>query len=335
MKRRTLLASALVSLAMMLPQGASAEIKERTLRFAFVNKEGHPQEQGAAKFKELVEAASGGKIKVVLFPGGQLGGDVQMISALQGGNIVDMTVMNAGILANINPEFGLFDLPFMFDSGEQADKVVDGAFGAKMNGLIEDKGLHALGYFELGFRNVTNSARPVAKVEDLAGLKLRVVQAPIYIDLFTALGVNPTPMPFAEVYNALEQKVVDGQENPVSVIESAKLYEVQKYLTFTRHTYNPQIVLIGKIVWDSMDQDEKDLIQKAMDEAKVYQRQVSRDQEAKGKEALIAGGMELTELAPEEVEKLRAAVAPVVAAFTKDLDPALVKEFTDAVAAAR
>ncbi len=99
-----------------------------------------------------------------------------------------------------------------------------------------------LGYFELGFRNVTNSARPVATVEDLAGLKLRVVQAPIYIDLFTALGVNPTPMPFAEVYNALEQKVVDGQENPVSVINSAKLFEVQKYLTFTRHTYNSQIV---------------------------------------------------------------------------------------------
>lgn len=335
MKRRTLLASALVSLAMMLPQGASAEIKERTLRFAFVNNVDHPQELGARKFKELVEAASGGKVKVTLFPGGQLGGDVQMISALQGGNIVDMTVMNAGILANMNPEFGLFDLPFMFDSGAQADKVVDGPFGAKMNAMIEDKGLHALGYFELGFRNVTNSARPVVKAEDLAGLKLRVVQAPIYIDLFTALGANPTPMPFAEVYNALEQKVVDGQENPVSVINSAKLYEVQKYLTFTRHTYNPQIVLIGKTVWDAMDQDEKDLIQKALDEAKLYQRQVSRDQEAAGKEALIAGGMELTELAPEEVEKLRAAVTPVVETFTKDLDPALVKEFTDAVVAAR
>lgn len=335
MKRRTLLASALMSLAMMLPQGAAAEIKDRTLRFAFVNNVGHPQEMGAAKFKELVEAASGGKIKVVLFPGGQLGGDVQMISALQGGNIVDMTVMNAGILANMNPEFGLFDLPFMFDSGEQADKVVDGPFGAKMNALIEDKGLHALGYFELGFRNVTNSARPVATVEDLAGLKLRVVQAPIYIDLFTALGVNPTPMPFAEVYNALEQKVVDGQENPVSVINSAKLFEVQKYLTFTRHTYNSQIVMIGKTVWDSMDDEEKALIQKALDEAKVYQRQVSRDQEAAGKEALVAGGMELTELAPEEVEKLRAAVAPVIVTFTKDLDPALVKEFMDTVTAAR
>lgn len=335
MNRRTLLASALTALTLMLPQGASAEIKDRTLRFAFVNKEGHPQELGAAKFKELVETASGGKIKVTLFAGGQLGGDVQMISALQGGNIVDMTVMNAGILANINPEFGLFDLPFMFDSGEQADKVVDGAFGTKMNTLIEDKGLHSLGYFELGFRNVTNSVKPITSVEDLAGMKLRVVQAPIYIDLFTALGANPTPMPFAEVYNALEQKVVDGQENPVSTINSAKLFEVQKYLTFTRHTYNPQIVLIGKTVWDTMDAEEQTLIQKALDEAKVYQRQVSRDQEAAGKEALIAGGMELTELAPAEVEKLRAAVAPVVTTFTKDLDPALVKEFTDAVTAAR
>jgi TRAP-type transport system periplasmic protein len=335
MKRRSLIASMLLACTMLMPQFADAEIKERTLRFAFVNKEGHPQEQGAKKFGELVTERSGGKIKVQMFPGGQLGGDLQVVSALQGGNIVDMTVLNAGILAGINKEFGLFDLPFVFDSGKLADTVVDGPVGQKIGGLVEDKGLHSLGYFELGFRNVTNSARPIKTVDDLKGLKLRVVQAPIYIDLFTALGVNPVPMPFAEVYNALEQKVVDGQENPVSVINSAKLFEVQKNLTFTRHTYNPQIVLISKKSWDGMDADEQKLIQDAMNDAKVFQRQVSRDSEAAGIEALKAGGMELIELAPEEVTKLRELVKPVVAKFTSEIDPAVVKEFMDAVEAAR
>jgi tripartite ATP-independent transporter DctP family solute receptor len=335
MKHLGAFAGSLLACTVLLFGVAQAEIKDRTLRFAFVNNVGHPQEQGAKKFADLVAERSGGKIKVALFPGGQLGGDLQVVSALQGGNVVDLTVLNAGLLAGIDKAFGLYDLPFLFDSGKVADAVVDGPVGTKLNRLIEDKGLHALGYFELGFRNVTNSAHPVKTVADLKGLRLRVVQAPIYIDLFTALGVNPQPMPFGEVYNALEQKVVDGEENPVSVIKSAKFFEVQKYLTFTRHTYNPQIVLISKKTWDGLDPEEQKLIQDALDEAKVFQRKVSRDSEAQGIADLTAAGMELTELAPEEVAKLRETVKPVIAKFTSEIDPAIVREFMAAVEAAR
>jgi tripartite ATP-independent transporter DctP family solute receptor len=222
MKRLSLIvASALLGGAILLPAVASAEIKERTLRFAFQNSEEHPQGQGAKKFAELVEQKSGGKIKVRLFGGGQLGGDLQTVSSLQGGTL-DMTVLNAGLLVGQVKEFGLFDLPFLFESGKQADAVVDGPFGKKLAETLPAKNLVSLGYWELGFRNVTNSRRPITKLEDIAGLKIRVVQAPTYIDLFNTLGANAVPLPFPEVYTALETKAIDGQENPVSVILTSK-----------------------------------------------------------------------------------------------------------------
>ena len=293
-----MLASVLLSSVFLLPGSANAEIKERTIRFAFQNAQEHPQGQGAKKFADLVEQKSGGKIKVRLFPSGQLGGDLQTVSSLQGGTL-DMTVLNAGLLSSQVKEFGLFDLPFLFDSGKQADAVVDGPFGQKLAESLAPKNLVGLGYWDLGFRNLTNSRRPVAKLEDIQGLKIRVLQSPLYIDLFNTLGANAVPLPFPELYTALEQKTVDGQENPATVIQTSKFAEVQKHLTFTRHIYNPQIVIFSKRVWDRYDPEEKKLIEGAAAEAKVYQRQVSRDAEAKAIEQLKAQGMQLTELSPD------------------------------------
>ena len=152
--------SALLSSVFLLPGSANAEIKERTIRFAFQNAQEHPQGQGAKKFAELVEQKSGGKIKVRLFPSGQLGGDLQTVSSIQGGTL-DMTVLNAGLLVGQVKEFGLFDLPFLFDSAKQADAVVDGPFGQKLSATLVPKNLVGLGYWDLGFRNLTNSRRPV------------------------------------------------------------------------------------------------------------------------------------------------------------------------------
>ncbi|HVL43362.1 MAG TPA: DctP family TRAP transporter solute-binding subunit, partial [Acidovorax sp.] len=241
---KTLLATALIA-ASLLP---AAHAQERTIKFAFQNQKDHPQAQGAQKFADLVAAKTNGRIAVKLFPGGTLGGDLQTVSALQGGT-VEMTVLNAGILSAQAKEFGIYDFPFLFATPQEADAVTDGPFGKKLLDKLSAKNLVGLGYWELGFRNLTNSKRPITKAEDIAGLKIRVIQSPIYIDLFNALGANAVPMPFPELYTAMEQKAVDGQENPFSTILSSKFAEVQKYLTVTRHMYNPQAVIVSKKFW--------------------------------------------------------------------------------------
>lgn len=305
-----------ISLATLLPLTAASaqEIKERSIKFSFLNAKDHPQGQGAQKFADLVAAKSGNKIKVKLFPSATLGGDLQTLSALQGGT-VEMTVMNAGLLNGLVKDFGALDLPFMFNNPTEADAIVDGSFGKKLFDKLQDKGLVGLGYWDLGFRNVTNSKRPIMKAEDLQGLKIRVVQSPIYIELFNALGANATPMPFAEVYTALEQKAIDGQENPLTVIQSSKLNEVQKYGTLTRHTYNTQTVLMSKKFWDQLSEQEKKIINESAAEAQTFQRKLSRDQEAKALEALKKEGMQINELPPAELAKLREKAKPVVAKF--------------------
>ena len=271
-----------------------ADIKETTLRFAFQSIKEHPIGMGAQKFADLVSQKSGGKITVKLFPNGTLGGDVQTVSALQGGTI-DMTALSSGILSGQVKEFVIFDLPFLFNNGREADAVVDGPIGKRLGERLTEKGLVALGYWELGFRNLTNSKHPVAKLEDFQGLKIRVIQSPIYIDLFNALGANAVPMPFPEVYQALEQKVVDGQENPLKSIELSKFYEVQKYLSITRHIYSPLSILISKKTWDRLSKDEQKVIQDAATESLDYQRKVARGEDEKSLD-LLKKSMTVSEL---------------------------------------
>ncbi|HEX2138019.1 MAG TPA: DctP family TRAP transporter solute-binding subunit, partial [Microvirga sp.] len=226
---KVILATLLVGSAVLLSREANAQISDRTLRWAQQNSLEHPQGQGAKKFAELVEQKSGGKIKIRIFPSGQLGGDLQNVSALQGGTL-DLMVMNAGLLVGVVKDFAVVDLPFLFNTPEEADAVVDGPVGKKLFDKLPEKNLVGLGYFELGFRNVTNSKRPITKLEDFQGLRLRVLQSPLFVELFNTLGANTVPLPFPELYTALEQKVVDGQENPVTVILDSKFQEVQKFL---------------------------------------------------------------------------------------------------------
>jgi len=306
--RRAALAAAL-ALAM---GGAFAQdIKERTIKFATQNPKGHPIVMGMEKFGEVVKAKSGGKIKVNLFPGGVLGGDAPNISALQGGTL-EMVVMNSGILASQVKEFAVFDFPFMFATPQEADAVVDGPFGKMLLAKLDAKGIHGLAYWELGFRNITNGKRPINKVEDIAGLKLRVIPNAINIDWVTALGGNPTPMAFPEVYAAMEQKAIDGHENPFSVIAANKFYEVQKHLAVTNHQYNPQTVIVSKKLWDSMSNDEKKIFGEAADEASAYQRKISREQAVAALDSLKKNGMQVTEFNAAEMTKFRDKMKPVI-----------------------
>ncbi|MGH6762675.1 MAG: TRAP transporter substrate-binding protein [Phyllobacterium sp.] len=313
---------------------AAAEIREHELKFAAANNKGHPQVTGMEKFAELVNEKSGGKIAVKLFPGGVLGGDVQTVSALQGG-VVEMMVLNAGILASNAKQFGAVDLPFLFNSGEEADKVMDGPFGKSLNDLLPDTGLVGLAYWELGFRNLTNNRHPVASLEDIKGLKIRTIQSPIPLELFNSLGANAVPLPYTELYTALETGTVDGQENPAANILNAKFYEVQKYMTVTRHQYNPQIVIVSKKFWDGLNDEEKAVLQSAATEARDYQRKVSREADAKAIDEIKATGMEVIELSPEETQKLRDAVKPLIEKFSVEIGPETVEQLFKELAAAR
>jgi tripartite ATP-independent transporter DctP family solute receptor len=297
--------------AIFLATAVHAQVQERTVKFATQNPKGHPIVSGMEKFAEIVTAKSGGKIKITLFPGGVLGGDAPNVSALQGGTL-DMVSLNAGILASQQKEFAIFDFPFMFATPQEADAVVDGPFGKMLLAKLDDKGIHGLGYWELGFRNITNSKRPIVKVEDIAGLKLRVIPNAINVDWVSALSANPTPMAFPEVYAAMEQKAIDGHENPFTVINANKLYEVQKYLAITNHQYNPQAVIVSKKLWDTLSNDEKKIFSDAMVEAAKYERQVSREQATVALESLKKNGMQVTEFNAGEMAKFRDKMKPVI-----------------------
>jgi tripartite ATP-independent transporter DctP family solute receptor len=331
---KTLLAGACVTGLLLGSVAAqAAEIRERTLRFAFQNVKEHPQGQGAQKFADLLAESSGGKIKVRLFPGGTLGGDVQTVSALQGGTL-DITVLNSGILAAQAPDFAMLDFPFLFNDVKEAHAVMDGPVGQKLAAQLDSKGLVGLGYWDLGFRNVTNSKRAITRLEDMQGLKIRVIQSPIYLETFSALGANPVPMAFPEVYTGLEQHTIDGQENPFTVIEGSKFFEVQKYLSVTGHIFNPQSLIISQKTWNRLNDDEKALIRDAAAKAQVFQREVTAAGMDKAR-ATLEAHIAVNDISPAEKDRFRERVQPVIDKFSKQLDAGLVKQMYDEIAKVR
>ena len=201
-----------------------------------------------------------------------------------------------------------------------------GPIGKSLLAKLEDKGIVGLAYWELGFRNMTNSKRAINKVEDLSGLKIRVIPNPINLDWVKALDANPTPMAFPEVYAALESKALDGQENPLNTILANKFAEVQKHLTLTNHVYNPQSLIVSKKFWDTLSNDEKKIFSDAAIEAGKYQRQAARDAAGTTLDALKKAGMQVTELSPAETAKLREKMKPVIAKYSSGVGDATVTE---------
>jgi TRAP-type transport system periplasmic protein len=302
-----------------------AAAQERTIKFATQNPAGHPIVLGMQKFADIVQAKSGGKMKVNLFPSGQLGSDQANVSALQGGTL-EMVSLNTGILASLAKELTIVDFPFLFANTKEADAVMDGPVGKKLHAKLEDKGVVGLAFFELGFRNITNSKRPLNKVEDIEGLKLRVIPNPINVDWVKALGANPTPMPFPEVYGGLEAKAIDGQENPLTVIAANKFWEVQKNVAITNHQYNPQSVIFSKKIWDTLSAPEKKILEEAAQEAAKFQREQSRAQTTAALDTLKKNGMAVTEFSAAETAKFRDKVKPVIAKHGETVGAATVAE---------
>jgi tripartite ATP-independent transporter DctP family solute receptor len=234
-------------------------------------------------------------------------------------------------LVGIVKEFGLVDFPFVVSNFKQADAMLDGPLGKQLTAKLPEKGLVALAFWDLGFRNVTNSKRPIAKSEDLDGIKLRVIPNPVFLDTFKTFKANPLPLPFAELYNALESKAVDGQENPFSVILSNKFYEVQKYLSVTNHVYAANIILISKKFWDKLSPVEQKLLQDAATEARDYQRVASREAAGKAIGELKAKGMLVNEVPAAELAKMRAEIKLVIDKYSAAYDPAVVSTFRSEV----
>ncbi|MFO1324378.1 MAG: TRAP transporter substrate-binding protein [Burkholderiales bacterium] len=289
---------------------AYAQFADRTIRVSNGVNQEHPVGNGVAKMTACLADKSGGKMKMQAFWGGALGGDLQATQALRSGT-QEMVVTSTSPLIGILPDLGVFDLPFLFANEKEADAILDGEFGKYISDKMPSVGLVNLAYWENGFRNLTNSKKPVARVEDFNGLKVRVMQNNVFLDTFKTMGANAVPMAFQEVFPALETKAIDGQENPFVTIDTSKFYEVQKYLSVTRHAYTPFMVLYSKSLWDKLSAAEQKALTDCAIEGRDEQRKVSRALSDKSLAALKSNGMQVNELAPAEQKRLRDTVKPV------------------------
>jgi tripartite ATP-independent transporter DctP family solute receptor len=302
--RRTLVATAVALAASSLAPAFAQDIKPRLIRFGYGLNEQSNQGRATKVFVDEVDKLSGGKMKIRAFGAASLGTDVQMQQALIGG-AQEMMVGSTATLVGITKEMALWDTPFLFNNAQEADAVLDGPVGTKVKAKLEEKGLVGLVYWENGFRNLTNNKRAVAKLEDLDGIKLRVMQNNVFLDSFKALGANAIPLPFSELFSALETKAVDGQENPYNTILSSKFYEVQKYLTVTNHVYSPWIVTVSKKFWDGLSAAEKKVLMDAAVKSRDFERKDTRDEAAKALADLKGKGMQINELSAAEAARMR------------------------------
>jgi tripartite ATP-independent transporter DctP family solute receptor len=300
---KPLAAATAMACAALLAAPAQAQFAERTIRMSNGINQDHPVGNGVAKMTACVTQKSGGKMKIQAFWGGALGGDLQATQALRSGT-QEMVITSSSPLVGIVPELGVFDLPFLFQNEAEADKVLDGSFGQFISDKMPAANLVNLAWWENGFRNLTNSRRAVGKWEDLQGVKVRVMQNNIFLDTFRTLGANAVPMAFGEVFTALETRAIDGQENPFVTIDTSKFYEVQKFLSVTRHAYTPFMVLYSKPLWDKLSNDERSALSACSIEGRDEQRKVSRELSEKSLASLKARGMQINEVSQAEYRRM-------------------------------
>jgi TRAP-type transport system periplasmic protein len=299
-------------------------VHAQNARLGYVPTEDHPVGQGVNRFVELVKSKSNGRIIITPYSGGKLGNEPQMQSSLQGG-ILDLMVGPTSNFVGAIKEFGIYDLPFFYGDFKEVDAVMDGRVGKQLFSKLESINIVGLAYWDNGFRHMTNAKRQIQKMEDMKGLKIRVIPNPLFVATFKALGTNPIGLPYPELYNALESKAVDAQETPVGLIYSSKFYEVQKYLTLTGHIYTPYLLLASSKWFNSLSEADRKLVMEAAQESAIYQRKLSRDNADNIAFKILKGhGMDVVVLPPAEMTKLREAVKPVQEEFSKIIGEELV-----------
>lgn len=278
---------------------AFAASAETVIKVGHGAEEAFHMHRALLKFEELVEAGSNGEIDVQIFPSSQMGPDREMIEGVQTG-VLEMAIPPSSFFAGWDPAFAVIELPYMYSSKDIAFDVLDGDAGGDMLARVENQGLVGLGWLELGVRNVTNNVRPVATPADLEGVKLRTMKVPAHVATFETLGANPTPMNFGEVYSALQQGVIDGQENPLAIITSQRFYEVQKYLSTTGHVFAVYMPVISKPFFDSLSAEHQQLVRDSMAAARDYQAELVASEDAEQLEQIRAAGVEVLELTAEQ-----------------------------------
>ncbi|MCM2339862.1 TRAP transporter substrate-binding protein [Rhodoferax sp.] len=316
--RRTLIAAASVAVLSASFAAVAQDIKPRLIRFGYGLNEQSNQGRAAKVFADEVAKLSGGKMKVRAIGAAALGPDNQMQQALIGG-AQEMMVGSTATLVGITKEMALWDTPFLISNTKEADAMLDGPIGDKVRNKLPEKGLVGLVYWENGFRNLTNSKRAITKMEDMNGIKLRVMQNNVFLSSFQTLGANAIPLAFSELFSALETKTVDGQENPFNTILSSKFYEVQKYMTVTNHVYSPWIVTASKKWWGQLSKDEQKVLMDAARVSRDFERKDTRDEAAKAMADLKTKGMMINELSPAESARMRDKLTKVYATVAADV----------------
>ena len=307
------LSTAALALLVALPAAAA----EYTMRLSHGDNENNPTHKGALKFEELVEKYSDGRIDVQIFPSNQLGSEQEVAQALRMGSI-ESEILYTGNLVPLAPSVGVMMLPYAFTSNEEAHAAVDALKGPLNERLPKEAGVRVLGYFEKGFRVLTNGEREVKTLEDLKGLKIRVSKNNIAIETFKSWGLDPIPMAWAEVFPALQQGVIDGQENPYTTAISSKFYEVQKYITEVHYLIWSGPIIVSDRFYQGLPEDLQAALDKAGEEAASYEREVSAKEAAAAKEKLVELGMTLTG-APEDEEKWQEAAKALWPSFAADI----------------
>ncbi len=329
MKRITTIVVLLAFLAIGLTMGTSvAQAKKIVVKFGHVAPPFHGQHQGCLAFAKYVAEKTKGKIDIKVFPMGQLGGERSMAEQVQAGTL-QMAAITTAVLSNFVPQAALIDLPFIFPDRKTAYKVLDDKeFQKKFFSYFPKKGFIAIGWTENEFRDMTNSKRPIHKPSDLKGLKIRVMESPVYLDTFKQLGVQPVPMPFPEVYNALQQGVIDGQDNPLLTSVLMKFTEVNKYVTLTHHILTECVIIVNPDFWNTLSASEKKIFREAADICIKVNRKVNADlYKNKIWKVVEKKHIKVVKLTPAEREAFKKAMTPVYAKYKKIVGPDLFNFF--------
>ncbi len=326
--KKSILSTLVVVSAMAFGFTSVAHAEAIKLKLGHVASTDEPYHKAAEKFAELVNKNTGGAVQVELFPNSLLGGQRELLEGLQLGS-VDITLTTAAVLSSFLPKTQVLELPFMFRDRDHVYKVVDGPLAKDIYAGDEGKKLKIIDTWENGFRNITNDVRPVATPDDMKGIKIRVMENKMYINMFKALGANPTPMARGELFTGLQTKVVDAQENPLGQIYTSRFYEVQKYLTLSSHTYSPEVVVFSLASWKKIPTSHQDAILKASAEARKYNRELSASMDKVYVDKVKEKGMKVTVLNAQQVAAFQEKMMPVWDSFADKIGKDLIQKIKD------
>ena len=330
LSRRSVVAGAAAAVALgavgALPRRASAQAAKTVIRIGTVVASNHPENIGARKIKELVEARSKGELEVQVFTDSQIGDQRTMVENLRNG-VQDMTWVTVGFFGSYEPILNVIESGYLFRDSQHSYNVFDGPFGNEVRGLVEKHGVKLLGFYEAGMRHVTNSVRPIRTPADLKGLKIRTPQAKYHLLTLKLMGANPVAMAFPEVYAALQQKVIDGQENPLSNIYYAKFYEVNKFISLTGHLLLTHMVLYSDRLWSRLSPQHQAIVRQAVIDSQETQRKAVRDDDARLLAEIKKTGAEVNEA---DRAAFRNAVLPLREEALKEFGPKA-KEWFDTI----